>query len=334
MNRPPLLLAILAAVSACAAEERFEAQACLLLDEAPTACPGRDDMPPELLTLTAHCGDDLHIVRVKSEGEVTTVDQGGGEGVPACCYWVEVVDEDPGRECAIGRPYHEPGGSRRARVLPSTERGAGTVDRERRRGLAWSNAGAAEHASVAAFGRLALRLLALGAPAELVRDTHRAALDELGHAELCWSLARHFGEPAGAAGPFPFGGPIEPTIDLPALAVELVRDGCIEETLGAYLATELASSAPEPEVRAVLTTIASEEAEHAVLAFRILAWVLRAGGPEVRAAAREAFSAARLELALDELSLRTGVAVPALRAAAERGVREVLEPARERVLAA
>jgi hypothetical protein len=203
---------------------------------------------------------------------------------------------------------------------------------QRRRGLAWANAGAAEHASVAAFGRLALQLLALGAPAALVRDVHRAALDELGHAELCWSLARRFGESVESPGPFPFSEPVATNLDLAELAAAVVRDGCIEETLGAHLALELARSAPEADVRAAMTTIAGEEAQHAVLSFRILAWALQAGGARVRAAVREAFAELRLPLALAELALRTGVEVSALCAAAERGACELLEPARNRVL--
>jgi hypothetical protein len=176
--------------------------------------------------------------------------------------------------------------------------------------------------------------MALGAPLDLVRDTHHAALDEIGHSELCWSLARRFGEPVESAGPFPFSGPIDATIGLAELAMQLVRDGCVEETLGAHLAVELAAAASEPEVRAVLTTIAAEESQHAVLSFRILAWALQTGGADVRAAVRSAIAEpAPLRLALGELSLRSGVAVAELRAVAERGVREVLEPARERLLA-
>ena len=41
---------------------------------------------------------------------------------------------------------------------------------------------------MAAFARLALELLRLGAPSELVEDVHRAALDEVHHARMATSL--------------------------------------------------------------------------------------------------------------------------------------------------
>jgi hypothetical protein len=46
-----------------------------------------------------------------------------------------------------------------------------------------------EHASVAAFARFTLDLLALGAPADLVQSAQQALGDEIAHAELCFGLA-------------------------------------------------------------------------------------------------------------------------------------------------
>ena len=42
----------------------------------------------------------------------------------------------------------------------------------------WTRAAQMEHASVAAFSRFSLQLLAVGAPPSLLEDAHRAALDE------------------------------------------------------------------------------------------------------------------------------------------------------------
>ena len=47
----------------------------------------------------------------------------------------------------------------------------------------------AEHASVPAFSRLALTLMSLGAPARLVEAAHRAALEEIAHARIAFTLA-------------------------------------------------------------------------------------------------------------------------------------------------
>lgn len=43
----------------------------------------------------------------------------------------------------------------------------------------WRLAGLAEHSSVAAFGRVALELMAVGAPGRLVAGAHQAAIDEV-----------------------------------------------------------------------------------------------------------------------------------------------------------
>ncbi|MDQ2642626.1 MAG: ferritin-like domain-containing protein [Myxococcota bacterium] len=334
MHESPLLVSILAVLAGCGPDEGFEARGCIPASEDQASCPAKRDVSLRDVFLPGRCGDDLEVVEMKSEGELTTLTSSEDETTtPACCYTVVVVDHDESSECVVGRPYYDQGAPRRAPVSPPVTEQGSAAGVARRRAAAWSNAGAAEHASVAAFGRLALQLMALGAPLDLVRDTHHAALDEIGHSELCWSLARRFGEPVQAAGPFPFSGPIDPNLGLAELAVELVRDGCVEETLGAHLAFELAAAAPEADVRAVLTTIAAEESQHAVLSFRILTWALQTGGEPVRAAVRSAIAEpAALRLALGELSLRSGVDLAALCAMAERGVREVLEPARERLL--
>ncbi len=56
-------------------------------------------------------------------------------------------------------------------------------------GAAWLRNALMEHASVAALARFTLELLAVGAPADLIRDSNAAASDETRHAELCFALA-------------------------------------------------------------------------------------------------------------------------------------------------
>ena len=53
----------------------------------------------------------------------------------------------------------------------------------------WEAAATAEHASVAAFARHSMQLMALAAPMQLIRDAHEAALDEIRHARLSFALA-------------------------------------------------------------------------------------------------------------------------------------------------
>lgn len=155
----------------------------------------------------------------------------------------------------------------------------GTHDEDR--ADAWRRAAAYEHASVAAFARLAIELLAVGAPPELVDDAHAAARDEIRHAKLCYGLASAYGARDVGPGPLPLAMPR--VLDLAELAVECFRDGCVDETIAAIEAEEQVTGEAGDDVRAALREIANDEARHAELSYRIVAWALREGGEPVRA---------------------------------------------------
>lgn len=325
--RSPLLVAILAALPACA--KSYHDEGCMIVPAEQTTCLPGKNVKPEQLFLPNQCGDDLEIEDVDSDGTRRELTTDSGMMQSACCYTVLVTDSDPTAGCAVGRPYRDGAVALRAGV-----RSAATSRVVSPRAAAWERAGAEEHASVAAFGRLALQLMAHGAPSELLRDVHQAALDEVAHAERCWALARRFGAGAQGAGPFPFAAPVAVDVTLAALAADAVREGCLAETLGAHLAAVAAERCPEPEVRAELTAIAAEEAQHAVLSFRIVAWALATGGAAVRRAVTQAFAEPWPELDVAELALRANVDEETLRRAAAEGVTSVLEPARDHLLAA
>jgi hypothetical protein len=138
-----------------------------------------------------------------------------------------------------------------------------------------------EHASVAAFARVSLELLALGAPSELVAASHVAAMDEIRHAELCWSLLTAIeGAPRG---PSPMSLPPFAAVDPDEVLVSTVIDGCVGETLGSLLFHESARRCAVPSLAAVYRSIADEEAEHATLAFRIVRFLV---GRDPKAAER------------------------------------------------
>lgn len=155
---------------------------------------------------------------------------------------------------------------------------------------AWLTDALEEHASIAAFARFTMLLLSVGAPPELVVASQRASVDEVAHARACFALARRYGARKV--------GPAELTVadSLGALSLEdivalTVAEGCVGETLGAVVANEQLRGASDPEVRRILRRIARDEARHAELAWRFLAWALRAGGEPVATAANEAFHA-------------------------------------------
>jgi hypothetical protein len=168
-----------------------------------------------------------------------------------------------------------------------------TTDARRSLADAWARDAASEHASVAAFARFALQLLAVGAPADLLESAHEAALDEINHARVSYAIASAYAGEAIGPAPLTIASTSIET-SLAAMAVETFLDGCIAETRAAIVAHDKASTERDPVVRDVLTAIADDEERHAELAWRTVAWALRTGGDDVRngiaAAAATAFA--------------------------------------------
>lgn len=153
----------------------------------------------------------------------------------------------------------------------------------------WLKAGFDEHASVAAFARLTLELLTLGAPLELVEAAGRAAMDEIQHARSCFGLAAAYLGYAQGPGVLPSVERSAP-VSLSTLAKEAVLDGCFGEGVAAELAALRAAVETDPVVHTVLHMIAGDETRHAELGWATLRWCLERGGDAVRHAAFEAFA--------------------------------------------
>src|SRR5262249_3539695 len=140
----------------------------------------------------------------------------------------------------------------------------------------WTSIGLMEHASIAAFARFALQLLAVGAPPDLVRASQEAMGDETEHARLAFAAASaDAGEDVGP-GALAIDGSLD-GFDVAQLVATLLREGCIGETVAAIEAREALESAVDPVVRAVLETIARDELRHAELAWSTLAWLVSEG---------------------------------------------------------
>lgn len=153
----------------------------------------------------------------------------------------------------------------------------------------WTRSAMMEHASVAAFSRFSLQLLAVGAPPSLIEDAHRAALDEIKHAELCFSLATLYAGRSIGPGPLPVDERALTGWDLVSIAVGTVEEGCVGETIAALEAEAAAELARDDAVRAVQLRIYEDESRHAELAWRFVRWAAHIGGEPVRAALRSAF---------------------------------------------
>jgi hypothetical protein len=145
----------------------------------------------------------------------------------------------------------------------------------------WSQTGLMEHASVAAFARFSLQLLALGAPASLVHAAQQALGDEITHAELCFGLASAYAGRTIEPGLLPMHGALD-ALSFSDIVCTAISEACIGETLAAAEAAEALEYACDPQVRGVLGRIAADEARHAELGWRFLRWALDSAAPSVR----------------------------------------------------
>lgn len=136
----------------------------------------------------------------------------------------------------------------------------------------WLEIARYEHASVAAFARVSLELMAVGAPPALIEGCHRAALDEIGHARLALDLARTLGADAWDLGALP-QVPTRP-VTLEQLAIDALIEGCLGEGSAAARA-HMAATRADALAAATARTIAAEETRHAALAWSTLHWALR-----------------------------------------------------------
>jgi hypothetical protein len=149
---------------------------------------------------------------------------------------------------------------------------------------AWAQNARAEHASIAAFSRLSLQLMALGAPPYLLAMTHQAALDEVRHAESAFSLASLLAGTPIRPAPFPDilidqSG----TVERVTLAIDSLTDGCIGEGIAARTLKLAAERVASPALHQVLKRTAEDEAQHQLLAWEIVTWLM-GSSPEIRRA--------------------------------------------------
>jgi hypothetical protein len=184
---------------------------------------------------------------------------------------------------ACGRPFLVEGAVRQSQLAAGSDWQAEelasalpvALSRETREVIAahFAEAGLMEHASIAAFARFSLQLLALGAPPELVRACTEAMADETRHARQCFGLAARYAGRSFAPGRLDVTGALG-EVTLRDVLELVVREGCIGETAAALEATWAADAATDPVVREVLCGIAEDEGRHAALAFRFVAWAI------------------------------------------------------------
>lgn len=141
-------------------------------------------------------------------------------------------------------------------------------------GTHYQRAGQMEHASIAAFARFSLQLLLLGAPASLIEATTTAMADETRHARLCFGIASAYLGRTVGPGPLSIEGALSDQ-SLENIVRTAIIEGCIGETLAALELAHAAECAQEQNLAQMLADIARDEARHAELAFRFVAWAVQ-----------------------------------------------------------
>ena len=158
----------------------------------------------------------------------------------------------------------------------------------------WCASGLAEHSSVAGFSKVLVGLLNVDAPKIIVNASQNAALDEIKHAKLCFGLANAIrvlcGEKNGdnrvlAPGALPVKSTLKVHTSLAEVAAASAIEGCVEETLSAFLAAVALDVLPTPnspryipsvgdKISFVLKHITNDESRHASLAWYTVRWCL------------------------------------------------------------
>ena len=140
----------------------------------------------------------------------------------------------------------------------------------------WLLSAQGEHSSVAAFAKLSLELGQLGCPPELLAATHQAALDEINHAQVAFTLdAANDGAPKGPAAEKGWLGEAGHIFRLHKMALDTFKDGCLHEARSALALKKRAEEEPDPAIKQEIERITREEETHVDLAWNILTWCFR-----------------------------------------------------------
>jgi hypothetical protein len=299
----------------CGADEQ-----CAQVQSADGSCPTASEAGVDALCEEGILDDD------PGAGGAATGGSGPTDTI-VCCYAVEQV--------ALGRPFLVEGRPTVAQHSVVAESAAA----RQAIGEAWVEDALMEHASVAAFARFAMELMALSAPLDLVESAHAAMGDELAHTRTCVAMAARYGVTV-TFGPL-LGGSLELTdADVGDVVMRAVLEGCVGETVAAMIAVEAGATAVDPHARAALEGIARDEARHAELAWRFVRWAVTRSPSlvpvverafEQAASSRASFAEAAPE---HEVASRDAGRLSAHTRAqiAERTQREVIAPCRKALL--
>ena len=158
-------------------------------------------------------------------------------------------------------------------------------------GRFWLEQAELSHAALASFARNTLYLMSLGSPPGLLETSQKAGIDKINHARLFYGFANAFLGLELAPGPLDVEGCLDDT-DIRFITQSLIKEGCIEETIGAMEVRFRAHYVEDPSIKAALTQAALDETNHAQYAWETLEWIMEKF-PDIHGYVKETF---RIEL--------------------------------------
>jgi len=156
-------------------------------------------------------------------------------------------------------------------------------------GELWVEDARMEHASIAAFERATLELMAMAAPPALLAELQLAAGDEVVHAQRCFGLAARFSGEQREPGPLTVLEPritgLTPEASAELISAQWVRlaldtfiEGCVGETIATLTARRAMRHCEDPATLATLALIVDDEGRHAGLAWQTIRWIAETCG--------------------------------------------------------
>ena len=161
-----------------------------------------------------------------------------------------------------------------------------TIESERV-GSLWMKQGEAEHASVASFAKNTLQLLSIAAPPKLLIASQKASIDEINHSKISYELANSFMRQTIVPGKLEVRGSLE-SGNINQIVRSTIHEGCIEETVSAVEAHHNARMAKTKDIKDYVFNIASDETNHAQLAWDTIRWIIERY-TEMKSYARDSF---------------------------------------------
>ena len=262
-----------------------ESQYCINID-ADAECPSVEDVNETIFPIDDCGGTHTKSTEFAARNDSVSIweeDTAADTLYDACCY-TTTYKAPVGMECIEGRPLKKGGFPILATISDQqSDWSSGEYSPQRKNlvaGTFWKRSAAMEHSSIAAFHMCALELLQLGAPAHLIAGVQQAAQEELRHAQSAFSIAAQLLQESLHPDSFPHI-PI-PQRSLSEFALEVAKEGAINETLAVVLAAEQRRHTTDPTIQKHLDTLIQEEAQHALLSWHILQWAIAQEGEGLR----------------------------------------------------